>query len=73
MKKHTFDETQTCFDCGANNMTLIEYIATNFDGNQAAFARAQQVKPPQVSQWIAKGFIVIDHTLYSQRRNLKQN
>ena len=51
-------------------MTLSEYIATNFDGNQAAFARAQQVKPPQVSQWIAKGFIVIDHNLYSHRRDL---
>ena len=51
-------------------MQLIEYINKHYDGNQAAFARAQDVKPPQVSQWIDKGFIVIDHKLYSHRRNL---
>jgi len=51
-------------------MVLTDYINKYYGGNQAAFARAQGVKPPQVSQWIDKGFIVIDHRLYSHRRDL---
>jgi len=53
-------------------MTLTDYINKHYKGNKAAFARSQGVKPPQVSQWIEKGFIVIDHKLYSFRRELKR-
>ena len=52
-------------------MKLLDYIIKHYGGNQAAFARAQGVKPPQVSQWIDKGFIVIGQKLYSPRRELR--
>ncbi|HFF8537508.1 TPA: hypothetical protein ACGEYK_001638 [Raoultella ornithinolytica] len=51
-------------------MTLLIYIEKHYDGSQAAFARAVGVKPPQVTQWIDKKFIVVDHELYSPRRIL---
>ncbi|MHC3013682.1 hypothetical protein [Klebsiella oxytoca] len=51
-------------------MPLIEYIEKYYDGSQAAFARAVGVKPPQVTQWIDKKFIVVNHELYSPRRIL---
>lgn len=53
-------------------MTLHEYIDRHFDGNQTAFANAQGVKKQQVTQWLAKGFIVVDDTLYSPRRVLEK-
>jgi DNA-binding transcriptional regulator YdaS (Cro superfamily) len=53
--------------------SLMNYIKENFNGNQAAFAKAQGVQPPQVTQWINKGFIVIDGRLYSPRRHLKNS
>ena len=59
--------------------TLSEYIDEFFGGNQAAFARAQKkedgnsISRPQVTQWINKGFIVVDNSLYSHRRNLLLN
>ena len=49
---------------------LTDYIAVNYNGSQAAFARAQSVKPQQVTEWINKKFIVVDHVLYSPRREL---
>lgn len=51
-------------------MNLSDYINTYFGGKQADFARAEKVLPQQVTQWINKGFIVIDHTMYSVRREL---
>lgn len=50
--------------------TLLEFIALQFGGNQSAFAKAQGVKPPQVTQWIQKDFIVVGGQLYSPRRIL---
>ena len=52
-------------------ITLETYIAERFNGSQAAFAAAQGVKPPQVTQWLNKDFIVVDDMLYSPRRELK--
>jgi len=51
-------------------MPLIDFIKQQYGGNQAAFARAQGVEPPQVTQWINKDFIVVDGWLYSPRREL---
>lgn len=51
-------------------MKLIDYIEKYYQSNQRAFADAQGVKPPQVTQWLNKDFIVIDHVLYSPRREL---
>jgi len=51
---------------------LAWYIDVKFNGNKAAFARAQGVKPQQVSQWLAKGFIVVNDEMYSHRRTLKR-
>ncbi|EMY0636051.1 hypothetical protein AAIC24_001811 [Providencia rettgeri] len=51
-------------------MTLIEYIEIYYSGNQSSFAASCDVKPQQVTQWINKGFIVVDHILYSPRREL---
>lgn len=52
--------------------TLREYIKKEFVGNQADFARDLDVAPSQITQWINKGFVVVNHTLYSPRRELKQ-
>lgn len=51
-------------------MTLLDYIKKHYCGIQARFAAAIGVKAPQVTQWIKGGFIVVDHTLYSPRRDL---
>lgn len=51
-------------------MTLIEYIEQHYDGVKARFARATGVERQQVTQWIDKGFIVVDGVLYSPRREL---
>jgi hypothetical protein len=59
-------------DFGSNSMSLLEYINKHYGGNQAAFAKVQGVKPPQVTQWINKGFIVVDDVLYSPRRELSR-
>ena len=52
--------------------SLADYIADNFDGNQRKFARAQGVKPPQVTQWLNAGFVVDGDEMYSYRRTLKR-
>lgn len=52
-------------------MSLSDYIEKHFGGDNTAFAKAQGVKPQQVTQWKNKGFIVVDHVLYSPRRELK--
>lgn len=52
-------------------MKLTNYIAVYFNGSQTAFSEKQGVKPQQVTQWIKKGFIVVDHVLYSSRRELE--
>ena len=52
-------------------MTLAEYIDFYFWGNKADFARSQNVKPPQVSQWLKKdNYFVHDHELMLKRRTL---
>ncbi|EHD21798.1 MULTISPECIES: hypothetical protein [Brenneria] len=53
-------------------MTLLAFIDKYFAGNQAEFARYLGVKPQQVTQWIDKGFIVVDDTLYSPRRKISK-
>lgn len=55
----------------AKACTLLEFIDLHFDCSQKAFADAQGVQPPQVTQWIQKDFIVVDGQLYSPRRELK--
>jgi len=54
-------------------MPLNEYITIYYGGVQASFASAVGVKPQQVTQWIDKGFIVVDHVLYSPRRELPEH
>ncbi|MGF6435680.1 hypothetical protein [Kosakonia sp. 1610] len=57
-------------------MELIEYINLYYGGNQAAFGRAlatrngAAVSRAQVGQWCDAGYVVINHTLYSPRREL---
>ena len=53
-------------------MSLADYINANYGGSQRAFAEAQGVKPPQVTQWLKAGFIVVDDVLYSKRRELRK-
>lgn len=45
------------------------YIEDKFK-TQVAFAKAQDVEPAQVTQWLNKDFIVVNEVLYSPRRNL---
>ncbi|ECC1675620.1 helix-turn-helix domain-containing protein [Salmonella enterica] len=51
-------------------MPLIDYINAFYGGVQVAFAKDLGVTPAQVTQWLKKGFIVVNHTLYSPRRRL---
>lgn len=51
-------------------MKIKEYITTSHNGNQAKFAKSQGTTPQQVTQWINKGFIVVNGVLYSPRREL---
>lgn len=51
-------------------MKLRDYINQHYL-NQREFGRVQGVKPQQVTQWIDKGFIVVDGVLYSPRRDLR--
>ena len=53
-------------------MKLVDYIDRHHGGNNAAFARSQNVMPQQITRWINQGFIVIGNTLYSPRRDIKQ-
>ncbi|MBF4177261.1 hypothetical protein [Lelliottia nimipressuralis] len=52
-------------------MELIEFIEKYFNGSKQQFADSEGVKVPQVYQWIEKGFIVVNGSLYSPRRKLK--
>ncbi|HCI4281972.1 TPA: hypothetical protein NO555_005357 [Klebsiella variicola subsp. variicola] len=51
-------------------MSLDDYIKQYYSGVKAKFARSQGVAPTQVSEWIRNGYIVVDHKLYSFRRDL---
>lgn len=51
-------------------MPLVEYIEKYYNGNQRSFARLVGVQPAQVTQWLDKKFIVVNHTIYSPRRKL---
>ena len=51
--------------------TLKDYINREHGGSQVKFAAANGVIKQQVTQWIRKGFIVVDGSLYSHRRELK--
>lgn len=51
-------------------LTLAEYIAVYFGGSQRKFAEAQGVLPQQVTQWLNKDYMVVNHNLYSLRREL---
>ena len=53
-------------------LELIDYIQEHHSGNQAAFGRAQGVKPQQVGKWLDMGCIVVDGKLYSPRREIKK-
>jgi len=53
-------------------MALGQYIYKYFGDSQRAFAVEQGVAPAQVTQWLNKGFIVVDDELYSPRRKLKR-
>ena len=57
----------------AKACTLLEWIDLHFEGSQRAFAAAQGVQSPQVTQWIQKDFIVVNGQLYSPRRELKDS
>jgi hypothetical protein len=51
-------------------MSLIDYIAAHFGGNQSEFARHMGVSRQKVNGWISDGWIVVDDKLYSPRRDI---
>ncbi len=55
-----------------SKIPLANYIRDNYK-SQSDFADTQKVKKQQVTQWIDKGFIVVDDKLYSPRRILNKN
>ena len=56
---------------GVITMKLKDYIEANFV-SLASFARSENVKPQQITEWINKGFTVHDGELKSTRRKLKE-
>lgn len=61
---------QQAVSTSKNGYTLKDYIRKYFSGSQRAFAESQGVQPAQVTQWLSKEFIVVDHVLHSPRREL---
>jgi len=57
-------------DKGVKVLTLRNYIIEHHSGVQTKFAKANNIDPPQVTQWINGQFLVIDNVLYSKRRVL---
>lgn len=51
-------------------MKLSDYIQKHYSGNQAAFAKSQEVAAQQVTKWLNMNCIVVDGSLYSPRREL---
>ena len=66
----TYDEFMNNYYNVISAQSLSGYIYKKFSNNQRAFAEAQGVMPPQVTQWLSKNFIVVDDVLYSPRREL---
>lgn len=52
------------------SLPLADYIKAYYNGSQRQFAQALDVKPQQVTKWLNMGCIVVDHTLYSPRRDI---
>ena len=52
-------------------LELLGYIQKHYGGNQAAFAKSQEVAPQQVTKWLKMNCIVVDGVLYSPRRVLQ--
>lgn len=48
--------------------SLAEFIDENFNGNQSAFARANNVQRAQVTQWLKADYIVVGDKLCAMRR-----
>ncbi|WP_129934435.1 hypothetical protein [Serratia proteamaculans] len=53
--------------------TLLGYIEFYHDSNQADFARHMGVTPQQVTKWIGGGWIVVNHQLFSPKRDVPEN
>ncbi len=68
--KLTYDEFMGEF-FNSPLLSLDDYILINHDDNNSAFARSNDVRPQQVTEWKSKGFVVFGKALYSQRRVLK--
>jgi hypothetical protein len=53
-------------------MPLKDYINLFYKGEKPKtdFANSEGVQAPQVTQWIKKNFMVVDHELMSHRRFL---
>ena len=52
-------------------LELLDYIKKHYNGNRAAFGRAQGVQRQDVHSWLIAGYVVIDDELYSKRRTLE--
>ncbi len=52
---------------------LADFIAENFNGNQSAFARSNNVQRAQVTQWIKADYIVVGDKLCAVRRVIKDS
>ena len=68
--KLTYDEFMIEF-FNSPILSLADHIMINHNDNNAAFARKNNVKPQQVTEWKNKGFVVADGKLYSPRRDLE--
>ena len=61
-----------CVESNHDALYLKDYIQKHYDDNKACFARAQGVKPQQVTKWLDMSCIVYEGKLYSPRRELKE-
>ncbi|CNE43010.1 MULTISPECIES: hypothetical protein [Yersinia] len=50
--------------------TLEGYIDFYFKGNQSEFARHMDVNRQQVTKWLNDGWVVINHQLFSPKRDV---
>jgi DNA-binding transcriptional regulator YdaS (Cro superfamily) len=67
-----YSPRRTLVNGGAGVFALPDYIDSHYDGVQASFAAAEGVARPQVTQWIKRGYVVIDGALCLPRRPLNK-
>lgn len=70
-QKTRIDQQKMSTEQKQTQVSVADYIIECGFESKAEFARSIGVSRQQITQWMDKKFIVIDHVLYSRRRSFK--